>query len=266
MTEKVLIVDDEVNILSAASRKLRGEYVLRTALGGREALHALEGDGPFAVIVSDMRMPGMDGVQLLNEFSRLAPDTVRIMLTGCTDRQTAIDAVNKGNIFRFLTKPCADDALKKAIDEGLEQYRMIIREKRLYDKSLEELMSVEERLQEQQNLIDTLSDALFVLDSDMRLSKWNSSMETLSGLSGEELLGRKITSFITETERVAATMAIRELFENESGKLQTSWISGNGQVISVLLNTTILKDESDIVVGFIGSVHDLKEHTGGENE
>lgn len=265
MTEKVLIVDDEVNILSAARRKLRGDYELCTAPGGSEALLALENDGPFAVIVSDMRMPGMDGVQLLNEFSRLAPNTVRIMLTGCTDRQTAIDAVNKGNIFRFLTKPCADDALKRAIDEGLEQYRIASGEKGAYDKTLEQLMSVEERLQEQQNLMDRLPDALFVLDADMRMSKWNSSMEALSGFSGDELTGKKFTSFIVESERAAVATAIRELFESEAGSLKTGWTSGDGRAIPVLLDTAILKDETGIVVGFVGSVHPLREHTGGKD-
>ncbi len=265
MTEKVLIVDDEANILSAASRILRGNFEIHTAQGGRKALLDLEDNGPFAVIVSDMRMPGMDGVQLLNEFSRLAPDTVRIMLTGCTDRQTAIDAVNKGNIFRFLTKPCPDDALKNAIEEGLEQYILVTGKTAAYGQSLENLMSVEERLQEQQNLIDKLSDALFVLDADMRLSKWNVSMEALSGLSGEELLGRKFSSFIIESERTSVVTAIRELFESEAGRVKTHWIGGNGQAVPVFLSTTILKDETGIVVGFVGSVSDIKEYSGGED-
>ena len=74
--------------------------------------------GPFAVVVADMRMPGMDGVEFLQHVKEMSPDTVRIMLTGNADMQTAIDAVNKGNIFRFLTKPCPYETMTVAVNAG----------------------------------------------------------------------------------------------------------------------------------------------------
>ena len=131
MPEKILCVDDEPNILNAYKRALRGTFLIETAAGGAEGLAILKGPDPFAVVVSDMRMPGMDGVEFLREVKQIVPDTVRIMLTGNGDQQTAIDAVNRGSIFRFLTKPCSPEDLSQAIDAAIQQYRLVMAEKEL---------------------------------------------------------------------------------------------------------------------------------------
>src|SRR4051812_33879698 len=101
MNNKILCVDDDPNILQGYKRALRRDFDIQIAEGGSEALTTIEKEGPFAVIVSDMRMPVMDGVQFLSRVREIAPQTVRMMLTGNADQQTAIDAVNEGNIFRF---------------------------------------------------------------------------------------------------------------------------------------------------------------------
>ena len=119
MTAKVLLVDDEPNVLAAYRRELRGRFELLTASGGEEALARLEQDGPVAVVVSDMRMPGMDGAELLSHIKRGAPDTVRMMLTGCSDQETAIAAINRGRAQRFHNKPCPGDELARSIDDGI---------------------------------------------------------------------------------------------------------------------------------------------------
>ena len=136
MTRQILFVDDEENVLSAYTRVLRRRFPIETAPGGPEALERLQNDGPFAVVVSDMRMPGMDGVQLLGRIKELAPDTVRIMLTGNADQQTAMDAVNQGAIFRFLTKPCDPEKLAQTLEAALEQHRLVTAEKELLEQTL----------------------------------------------------------------------------------------------------------------------------------
>jgi len=105
MAEKILLVDDDCNILDAYRRSLSREFLMETAVGGEQALKLLAQDDPFAVVVSDMRMPGMDGIQLLNTIKSQSPDTIRVMLTGNADMDTAIKAINEGSIFRFLNKP-----------------------------------------------------------------------------------------------------------------------------------------------------------------
>lgn len=131
-----MLVDDDVNILDAYRRVLRGKLELSVAEGGKEALTILKRSDPFAVIVSDYRMPEMDGIEILARARELCPDTVRIMLTGQADMQAAIDAINQGNIFRFLTKPCPSEIFLKQVYAGMEQYRLIHAERELLDQTL----------------------------------------------------------------------------------------------------------------------------------
>jgi len=126
MSERVLCVDDDPRILGAFRRQLEEQFDLVTATGGREGLELIDSQGPFAVIVSDMRMPEMDGVQFLAAVKEKAPKSVRMMLTGCADLDTAIEAVNEGNIFRFLTKPCLPEQFARAIQAGIDQHRLIV--------------------------------------------------------------------------------------------------------------------------------------------
>ncbi len=136
MTERILCVDDDANVLQAYQRALRKQFNLETALGGDEALMAISERGPYAVIVADMRMPGISGVHLLMRVREIAPQTVRMMLTGNADQQTAIDAVNDGHVFRFMTKPCPPEKFAKALEAGLEQYRLMAAERELLTQTL----------------------------------------------------------------------------------------------------------------------------------
>lgn len=136
MNYKILFVDDEENVLSAFRRQLRGRFEVQTARSGAEALELLAQDGPFAVVVADLRMPGMSGIDFLAKTRHSAPDTVRIMLTGYADLGNAISAVNEGNIFRFLTKPSPPEHVIKAIEDGVKQYQLITAERELLEKTL----------------------------------------------------------------------------------------------------------------------------------
>ena len=136
MTEKILAVDDDPNILSAMQRNLRRQFEIDTAQGPQEGIKHLEGRGPYAVVISDLRMPEMDGIQFLTRAKEIAPETIRMMLTGHADVEVAIDAVNEGSIFRFLTKPCPPIRLVQAFTAGLEQYRLVRVEKELLEKTL----------------------------------------------------------------------------------------------------------------------------------
>jgi response regulator RpfG family c-di-GMP phosphodiesterase len=136
MTTRILCVDDDSNILLGYQRTLRKQFQIEVALGGAEGLAAVRDQGPYAVIVADMRMPGMNGVELLAKVREIAPDTVRIMLTGNADQQTALEAINEGHIFRFMTKPCPPQDFADALQAGLLQYRLIAAERELLSKTL----------------------------------------------------------------------------------------------------------------------------------
>ncbi len=122
--EKILLVDDEHLLLLALQRQLRNEFDVHIAEGAEAGLKAMDNDGPFAVVVSDMRMPGMNGAQFLDQVRDQWPECVRIMLTGNSDQATAVEAVNKGQIYRFLNKPCPKDVVILALDSALAQYRL----------------------------------------------------------------------------------------------------------------------------------------------
>lgn len=134
--ERILFVDDEAHVLDGISRQLRRQYEVVTAIGGAAGLHTLTNNGPFAVVVSDMRMPHMNGAEFLKQVLSGWPNTVRMLLTGQTEIDTAIRAVNEGNIFRFLTKPCAPENLQASLNAALLQYRLIVSEKVLLEQTL----------------------------------------------------------------------------------------------------------------------------------
>ncbi len=102
---RILFVDDDPNILSAYQRNLRKRFPISTALNAEQGLELLQSEGPFAVIVADMQMPGTNGIQFLRKAREKAPDSVRLMLTGNADQKTAMDAVNEGHVFSILNKP-----------------------------------------------------------------------------------------------------------------------------------------------------------------
>jgi response regulator RpfG family c-di-GMP phosphodiesterase len=132
----ILCVDDEPRIVESLALHLRRDYQVLAANGGNSALQVLKDKGAPAVIISDMRMPGMDGATLLKHVKQLYPDTTRILLTGETGRDAAIAAVNEGQIFRFLAKPCPPDQLRSAIEAGVAHHRLLIAEKVLLQETL----------------------------------------------------------------------------------------------------------------------------------
>ena len=142
MNQKVLFVDDEPNVLEGIRRQLRREFEVHTANGGEAGLVSLESDGPFSVVVSDMRMPGMNGVQFLSQVLERAPDTVRMILSGQSEFESTVAAVNEGQIFRFFMKPCAREALIAGVRSGIEHYELILAEKELREKTLSGAVSV----------------------------------------------------------------------------------------------------------------------------
>ncbi|MBN9672098.1 HD domain-containing phosphohydrolase [Roseibium aggregatum] len=132
----VLLVDDDTNVLNAAARVLRKVVDVATVNSPQLALEKIKTSGPFAVVVSDQNMPGMDGIKLLGLISKKAPSTTRIMLTGDNDQKTAVKAVNDGRIFRFIGKPCDSESLQKVIEEGIAHHQTLVAERELLEHTL----------------------------------------------------------------------------------------------------------------------------------
>lgn len=125
MRTKILLVDDDEMLLAGLKRQLRNKFRVETAVSGEEAVKKVEKNGPYAVVVSDFMMPGMNGIDFLRQVKQSDPDTIRMMLTGSADMTTAIKAVNEGSIYKFHPKPCPADTLGDAIQSGIDEYQKI---------------------------------------------------------------------------------------------------------------------------------------------
>lgn len=133
---RILCIDDEPKVLEGLALHLGRRFDVVSAGGGAQALEAVQAEGTFVVVISDMRMPGMNGAQVLTKIRELRPDSVRMLLTGQADLESAISAVNEGQLFRFLTKPCPPPLLLAAVEAGVEQYRLITSERVLLEQTL----------------------------------------------------------------------------------------------------------------------------------
>ncbi|HEX4352140.1 MAG TPA: response regulator, partial [Polyangiales bacterium] len=133
---RVLLVDDEPNVIEGIIRRLRREFEFFEAYDGAQALALLEREKPMHIIVSDMRMPGMNGAHLLAEACKRYPDMVRMLLTGQSDLDSAIAAINDGQIFRFLLKPCPGELLRLQLMAALRQHELIVAERVLLQQTL----------------------------------------------------------------------------------------------------------------------------------
>jgi FixJ family two-component response regulator len=133
---KILLVDDEVHVVDGLAQVLRREYDVRTATNPQDALRGLSEISGLAVVVSDFRMPAMDGATFLHEVMVRRPDVARILLTGEAGRDGAVRAINEGQILRFLSKPCPADEVKKAIEAGVIQHRLIQAERSVLQETL----------------------------------------------------------------------------------------------------------------------------------
>jgi FixJ family two-component response regulator len=140
--DRVLFVDDEPNVLDGIRRQLRNRVELETATSAAAGLELIRSRGPFAVVVSDMRMPEMDGASFLSRVNEVAPETVRMVLTGQADLDSTIKAVNEGRVFRFLLKPCGSETLLGVVKTGIEQYRLVTAEKHLLENTLNATVKV----------------------------------------------------------------------------------------------------------------------------
>jgi response regulator RpfG family c-di-GMP phosphodiesterase len=134
---RVLCVDDEPYVLDGLRDNLRKSFEIRVAESGLEGLELLRREPEaYAIVISDMRMPAMPGSVFLREARREAPDAIRMLLTGYADVDAAVRAVNDGQLFRFLTKPCAPEELLRACAAAMAQHRLVVAERVLLEQTL----------------------------------------------------------------------------------------------------------------------------------
>lgn len=204
---KILCVDDEPNVLNAIQRLfLDEEYLLLTALSGEEGLKLLDQEEAVPVVISDYRMPGMNGVDFLKEVHLRRPETIRLVLSGYADIAAIVSAINEGKIYKFIPKPWNDDELRLAVSQAvsiytLQQEHLALVEqltRRSADHDLQmhektaELAARSSELRMVQGALDAMSCGVLVVDSAKVIRVCNRTCRQLFGIEGDQLLGRPV--------------------------------------------------------------------------
>ncbi len=188
-TVKILCVDDEENILRALKRVfVEEDYDVYTATSGEEGLALLKENPDMGVIISDQRMPGLTGVDFLQRSRAIAPDAVRIVLTGYADVEAAVEAINRGGAYRYLQKPWKDEELLQTVGEAVNLFQLVRENERLTEivsRQNEELKNwnaqLELYVQEQTMELQRKSDHLAELNKRLK-GNFKQSIMAFSGL------------------------------------------------------------------------------------
>lgn len=245
---KILCVDDEKSVLKALERLfLDTDYEILTAMSGDEGLDLLKNSGQIQLVVSDYRMPKMNGVDFLKEVYKIRPDTVRIVLSGYADTAAIVEAINEGKIYKFIPKPWNDDELKVTISKALEHYFTKQRNielaaqlekantelleinsslEKLVDERTSELMVQNRILAASQNILDALPVGVVGIDPGGLIVQCNKKGLEIFRLEEGNILGMDRRDSLPEE--------INNLIEELTmGKLLTAHIANNGSHIAV---------------------------------
>jgi putative nucleotidyltransferase with HDIG domain len=195
----VLLVDDDQNLLDSFRRFFKDEFDLFTAESGAEALSTLDVCGSFTVLVTDLKMPGMNGIELLSQASRACPDTVRILLTGHADLQAALEAANVGSAYRILTKPCPPELLRQALLEACEHAQLVQSQRELY--ALKRCKVLLEGIVQGFSALVEARD-VYLAGHQRRVTALALAMGRELGLTGEELDTLRIAGLLHDIGKV----------------------------------------------------------------
>jgi putative two-component system response regulator len=197
--EKILFVDDERHLTEAIQRTFRGKFNIHIADSADQGMEQITANGPFAVVVSDYQMPDIDGISFLTKVSQVSPDSVRMMLTGYANLETSIRAVNEGNVFRFLTKPCPVKTLERTLLDGLRQYRLIQAERSFY--------ALKEWTQKLDGLIQAFVKLIeskdpYTAGHQQRVSLFSAAIAGAMGLPGDAVEHIKMAAMIHDIGKI----------------------------------------------------------------
>jgi CheY-like chemotaxis protein len=203
---RILVVDDEEAILETMSFTFEDDYEVHTATDPRRALDLLEAKGPFAVVLTDQRMPDMSGVEFVTEVWRRHPTTMRMILTGFSDMDAIIQAINDGHVYAYITKPWEPDHLKQVMKRAVEHHALAVENERLVGD-----LSRANRFLEA--VIDELDSGAIALDPDGVIRAVNRPVREYFGLSHDPR-GRRLDDLLAdkglEAVRSAAVAAAEE--------------------------------------------------------
>jgi diguanylate cyclase (GGDEF)-like protein/PAS domain S-box-containing protein len=245
----LLLVDDEESILRSLIRLLRGEgYHILTATGGEQALQMLASN-EVHVVLSDQRMPSMTGSKLLERVKDGYPDTVRMVLSGYADLASVTEAINRGNIYRFLSKPWDDELLRQNVRDAFERYELG-RKGTLFTKIYENTV-----------------EGILITDAQGRIQAVNPAFTAITGYEMMDVLGK--SPALLKSGRHDASF-YRELWRSllENGRWTGEiWnVRKNGEAYPEWLNITAIRDGLGHLQQYVGLFTDVSEHKRAEEK
>jgi len=261
--EKILLIDDEEDILRVLSISLKSDgYEVFSALSGKEGLDVFKKESPD-IVLTDIKMPGMDGIEVLKEIKKINPETEVIIITGHGDIDTAIEALQYG-ASDFINKPVRDEALSIAIGRAKEKIAIRLKLKE-YTDDLENMVKIateeiKRKSDFQTKLIKSSNDGIVATDDDWKIVVFNPGAERIFGYSRSETIGKVDVADLYPPEIVGA---FKSKAENKGNKKERPWreitiLSKTGENIPVRFTGTVLYEEG-MVMGSVAFFQDLRE-------
>jgi len=247
MRRTLLIVDDEPHILNTLIRLFRNRgFYLLTASSGEEALRLLASN-EVEVILTDQRMPNMTGSELLSEAKVLYPGTVRMVLSGYSDVEAITDAINRGNIYKFLLKPWDNDLLLANVQEAFDRFDLT------------------QKGEQFSKIYENTVEGIIITDQNTSIQAVNPAFSNITGYQSSEVIGKK-TSLLKSGKHDENFYRLIWERLNEDGKWTGEiWSKRkNGEIYPEWLNITAIRDGHGKVTQYVGLFSDVSEHKRSE--
>lgn len=253
MKDKILIVDDEPAFLRLLTRIFRREYEVISAGSGDEAIELLKLQN-VALIISDQRMPGMMGVEFLKIAAKIRPNTIRIILTGYTDIDTLVEAINSGVIYKYISKPWQEEDLEQTARRALEHFRSVNALRESQDKF--------------RAFIETTSEVVWSWDLNFEFTYINPAVENILGYKPGECLGKNVEPFIHEEDRLLFKSKLPQLIADKRGWTGRvlRWRHKNGSFRYLESFAVPIFDDNGEIIGYRGSDRDITERKLAEEQ
>jgi PAS domain S-box-containing protein len=238
---RILVVDDEEAILETMTFTFEDDYEVYTTTDARQALEILDAKQPIAVVLTDQRMPNMSGVEFVTEVCRRHPQTVRMVLTGFSDMDAIIQAVNAGHVYAYITKPWEPEQLKQLMKQAVEHHRLSVENLRLIADQRRANLFLEA-------VMDQLDTGALAVDAEGRIQAVNRPAREYLGLSGQ-LRGRELKQVLESHDREAIGAAVYKLAADENMKHEDVNVDGGGRAARLRITVNELRDPEGEALG-----------------
>lgn len=265
--QSILIVDDELEITKALVRQFKRNYTVFSATNAADALRIME-TNEVQVIISDQRMPDITGVEFFTSLKTTFPDVIKLILTGYTDIEAAISAINHGQVFRYITKPWNPDELNSIIHEAFEKYELVATKKELIKNLTDAKINLEEQVKLRTQKLEEINNSLrksifevekkerilnsifisipgllYLYDEKNKLIQWNRKHEIMTGYTAKELMHKDLMDWFEDdfVSQKNIDTALNKLAMSGFGEAEASLQKKDGSSILVLFTFSALE-------------------------